>query len=58
MVGIPLQDLRLKPKMLIGCITHKGKVTIPKGQSLIEVGDTVILVTTTTGLHDIRDALR
>ena len=57
-VGIPLQDLRLKPKMLIGCITHKGKVTIPKGQSVIEVGDTVILVTTTTGLHDIRDALR
>ena len=50
--------LRLKPKMLIGCITHKGKVTIPKGQSVIEVGDTVILVTTTTGLHDIRDALR
>lgn len=57
-VGIPLQDLRLKPKMLIGCITHKGKVSIPKGQSVIEVGDTVILVTTTTGLHDIRDALR
>lgn len=57
-VGIPLQELRLKPNMLIGCITHKGQVTIPKGQSIIEVGDTVILITTTTGLHDIRDAVR
>ncbi|MFQ9516575.1 MAG: Trk system potassium transporter TrkA [Eubacterium sp.] len=57
-VGIPLQDLKLKPNMLIGCITHKGKVTIPNGQSVIEVGDTVILITTTTGLHDIRDAVR
>jgi trk system potassium uptake protein TrkA len=57
-VGIPLQDLKLKPNMLIGCINHKGKVTIPNGQSVIQVGDTVILITTTTGLHDIRDALR
>ena len=57
-VGIPLQELRLKPNMLIACITHKGQVTTPNGQSVIEVGDTVILVTTTTGLHDIRDAVR
>ncbi len=57
-VGIPLQDLRLKPNMLIGCITHKGQVTIPNGQSVIAVGDTVILITTKAGMHDIRDAVR
>ncbi len=57
-VGIPLSDLRLKPDMLIACITHKGRVTIPRGQSVIAVGDTVILITTHTGLHDIRDALK
>lgn len=57
-VGIPLQDLKLNPNMLIGCITHKGNVTIPNGQSIIKVGDTVIIITTTTGLHDIRDILR
>lgn len=44
--------------MIIGCITHKGKTTIAKGQSVIRVGDTVILITTQTGLHDIRDALK
>lgn len=57
-IGIPLQDLKFKPNMLIGCITHKGSVTIPNGQSVIEVGDTVIIITTTTGLHDIRDVLK
>lgn len=57
-VGIPLSELKLKQNVLIGCITHKGRVTIPNGQSIIEVGDTVILITTKTGLHDIRDALR
>lgn len=56
--GIPLAELKLKPNMIIGCITHKGRTTIPKGQSVIEVGDTVILVTAQTGLHDIRDALK
>lgn len=57
-VGIKLQDLKLKSHVLIGCISRKGRVMIPNGQSTIEVGDTVILVTTRTGLHDIRDALK
>ena len=57
-VGIPLQELKLKKNMLIGCITHDGKVEIPNGQSVIEKNDTVILITTETGLHDIRDALK
>lgn len=56
-VGIPLAKLKLKPNMIIGCITHRGQVIIPRGQSVIHKGDTVILVTTNTGLHDIRDAL-
>lgn len=57
-VGVPLAELNLKKNMIIGCITHKGKTSIAKGQSVIRVGDTVILITTQTGLHDIRDALK
>lgn len=56
-VGVPLSKLNLKKNMIIGCITHKGQMTIAKGQSVIEVGDRVILITTKTGLDDIRDAL-
>ena len=57
-VGIPLKELNLKKNMIIGCITHKGKVEMPTGNSVIKVNDMVILITSTTGLHDIRDALR
>lgn len=57
-VGIPLAELKLKPNVIIGCITHKGLLTVARGQSVIAVGDTVILITTQTGMHDIRDALK
>lgn len=56
-VGIPLQNLSLKRNVLISCINHKGTVIIPGGQDVISVGDTVIVVTTITGMHDIKDIL-
>ncbi len=57
-LGIPLQELKLKPNLLISCINHKGNVVIPRGQSVIKAGDTVVIVTTMTGLHDIKDILK
>lgn len=56
-VGIPLMDLNLKRDILIGCINHRGKIVAPKGQNVIEVGDTVVVITTRTGLNDIKDIL-
>lgn len=57
-VGIPLAELKLKENVIIGCITHRGQLSIARGQSVIAVGDTIILITTHTGMHDIRDALK
>ncbi|MBD5445656.1 MAG: Trk system potassium transporter TrkA [Lachnospiraceae bacterium] len=57
-VGIPLQDLPIKPNILICAINHRGTITIPGGQSIIQVGDTVIVVTTNTGLNAIGDILK
>ncbi len=57
-VGIPLLEQNLKPNILICCINHKGNIITPGGQSKISVGDTVVIVTTTTGLHDIKDILK
>ena len=57
-VGIPLQDLQIKPGILICAINHRGNISIPRGQSIIQVGDTVIVVTAKTGLNDIRDILK
>lgn len=44
--GRPLQQITLKPDILIACINRKGRIIIPKGDDTIEPGDTLIVVTT------------
>ncbi|MCI8511330.1 MAG: Trk system potassium transporter TrkA [Lachnospiraceae bacterium] len=56
--GVPLMDLNLKDNLLICCINRKGIILTPRGQNKIQVGDTVIIVTTNEGLRDIRDILK
>lgn len=56
--GIPLMELNLKDNLLISVITRNGSVIIPSGQDTIEVGDTVMIVTTHSGFNDIQDILR
>ena len=55
--GTPLSTLRLKRNILIGSMDRGGKVMIPSGQDTIEPGDTVIVITTITGLSDLSDIL-
>lgn len=57
-VGIPLYQLSLKDNLLIACINRDGRVIIPGGNDEIRVGDSVIIVTTHTGFHDVQDILR
>ena len=54
----PLMELNLKDNLLIGCIHRRERVFIPRGHDSIQVGDTVIIVTTQVGLQDIRDILK
>lgn len=54
---IPLKDLSLKKDLLISFINRNGKILIPSGQDSIQVGDTVMIVTTHTGFSDIQDIL-
>lgn len=53
--NVKLQDLTLKKNILVACIIRKGKVRIPGGQDYFAVGDSVIIVTTHSGLQDIHD---
>ncbi len=57
LIGIPLQELKLKKNILVCSIYHNGVISTPSGQSTVNVGDTVVIVTTNTGFHDIRDIL-
>lgn len=42
--------------IIVGC-GKDGKVLIPGGQDCFEAGDSVIVVTTATGLQDIHEIL-
>lgn len=55
---IPLMDLNLKDNLLLSCINRKGAIIIPRGQDRILPGDTVMVVTTQTGLDDIADIVK
>ena len=55
--GQELMKLPVKKNILIGCITRAGKVIIPSGHDTIEPGDSVIVVTTVTGLAELDDIL-
>ncbi len=56
-VGKPLSQLRVKKGILIACINHYGDIISPTGDSVIRDRDSVIVVTTRTGLKDINDIL-
>ncbi len=56
--GIPLKNLSLKEDLLISFINRNGKIIIPSGHDSIEMGDTVMIVTTHTGFNDIQDILK
>ena len=57
-VGIPLSQLKIKPNVLVACISHGGRISIPNGNSIIRVGDSVVVVTSLLGFRDIRDILK
>lgn len=52
-----LKDLPLRKNLLVGCIIRDGVTIIPSGTDMIQIGDAVIIVTTHSGLKNIRDIL-
>lgn len=56
-IGIPIQELKLKKNVIICCINHAGQIITPRGQDVIEEMDTVIVVTSELGFSDISDIL-
>lgn len=55
---VPLSEMQLKDNLLIASIIRNGKLIIPRGQDYILQGDTVVVVTTHTGLKNIHDILK
>lgn len=55
--GTPIRQLRLKENLMITFINRNGRFIFPSGNDTIEVGDTVMVVTTHTGFKDVVDIL-
>lgn len=56
-IGKSIMQLKIKRDYLIGCIIRHGAVIIPKGQSVIEPEDTVVVITSRSGLSNIKDIM-
>lgn len=55
-LGETLLDVHLKPNILVACITHEGRTVIPRGSDRIQLGDNVIVVTTSgRPINDLND---
>lgn len=57
LIGKPIQDLNLKRNLLVCSIIRQGKNFVPRGKDALQAGDSVIIVTTQTGLNDLSDIL-
>lgn len=51
----PLKELTIKKNCLIACIIRRNEVIIPNGNSMIKLGDNVVVVTTHKNFDDLTD---
>ncbi|MDO5142171.1 MAG: Trk system potassium transporter TrkA [Eubacteriales bacterium] len=58
LTGVPLQDMPIRPDVLLCCINRRGRRIIPRGRDELHVGDTVIVVSTHKGMNDLQDIIR
>ena len=57
LIGRTLMELKLKKNLLICSINRDGRIITPSGKDTIEVGDTVVVVTSNLNLSRISDIL-
>ena len=54
----PLKDLKFKDDVLLAAILRDKKVILPRGNDIIQCGDSVVVVTTHLQLTDVTEILR
>ena len=52
-VDVPLKKLKLRSGILIASIVRGNELIIPKGDDCLQVNDSVVVITTTKGMHDL-----
>ncbi len=57
-IGIPLKKLNVRKGTLVAIILHKNKVIVPFGDDVIEEGDSVVIMSTASGVRDLNEVIR
>ena len=57
LVGVPLKDVQLKKNILICAIIRKREIIIPDGSAVIELGDSVVIVSKEHHFSSMKDIL-
>lgn len=56
-IDIPLMEMRIKKNHIIAIINRNGNIIIPGGSDVLKSGDTVIVITSESGLTKLEDIL-
>ncbi len=56
--GIPLKDLSLKSNIIIACVSHGKEIIIPNGNTVVNAGDSVIVITAGHTILDLEEILK
>lgn len=57
-IGVPLKDMSIRGNVLIAAIIRRNVCIIPGGGDTIEAGDSVVVVTTVQGLHELDSIIK
>ncbi len=57
-IGIPLKKLHVQKGTLVAVILHRGKVIVPFGDDIIQEGDSVVIMSTASGVRDLNEVIR
>lgn len=49
----PIKDVGVPPDAIVGAVMHENEMTVPKGDTVIEPGDRVVIFTTPKAMHDV-----
>ena len=52
-VDVPLKKLKLRDGILIASIVRGNELIIPKGDDCLKLNDSVVVISTTKGFHDL-----
>lgn len=56
-IGVPLKDLNVRRGMLVAVILHRGKVIVPFGNDMIQAGDSVVIISSQSGITDLNEVI-